>query len=182
MSTAAAVLKTRGFREWQSATLWVVGIGSTAFASAGAIGMAVNRLQLDMAVYLMGGRNLSDGRLYVVGLPHAPHLPFTYPPFAALVFAPLTALPQSWAQVMWAVINLIALFALVALSLRAAVSVIGRSRLIQWSLVLMGPAYLMEPVRLTFGFGQVNIVLAAALLGDLTVRWHVGKRTLPAAC
>jgi alpha-1,2-mannosyltransferase len=47
------------------------------------------------------------------------------------------------------------------------------------SLVLMGPAYVMEPVRLTFSFGQVNIVLAAMVLGDLTARWHIGKRTLP---
>ena len=55
-------------------------------APAVLIGLAVNRLQLDMAVYLLGGRNLVNGRLYLVGLPHPPHLPFTYPPFAALVF------------------------------------------------------------------------------------------------
>jgi alpha-1,2-mannosyltransferase len=163
----------------RNAILWSVGAVSAALASAGIVKMAVNRLQLDMAVYLLGGRNLVDGRLYLVGLPVTPHLPFTYPPFAALVFAPLSALPQSWAQVIWSLVNVVALFALVALSLRAAVPTLGRQRLIQWSLVLLGPAYLMEPVRLTINFGQVNIVLAAMVLGDLTGTWRIGSRTLP---
>ncbi len=163
----------------RNAILWSVGAVSAALASAGIVKMAVNRLQLDMAVYLLGGRNLVDGRLYLVGLPVTPHLPFTYPPFAALVFAPLSALPQSWAQVIWSLVNVVALFALVALSLRAAVPTLGRQRLIQWSLVLLGPAYLMEPVRLTLNFGQVNIVLAAMVLGDLTGTWRIGSRTLP---
>ena len=171
--------QTREAPAWWSPTLWAVGVVSAALASAGAIGLAVNRLQLDMAVYLLGGRNLVNGRLYLVGLPHPPHLPFTYPPFAALVFAPLSALPESRAQVVWAVINVVGLFALVLLSRRAALPALGRHRLVQWSLVLMGPAYVMEPVRLTLSFGQVNIVLAAMVLGDLTAHWHVGRRALP---
>ena len=67
-----------------------------------------------------------------------------------------------------------ALFALVALALRAARPGLGRQRLLMWSLVLMQPAYLIEPVHLTFGFGQVNIVLAAMVLGDLTARLRRG--------
>ncbi len=171
--------QTREVPAWWNPALWTVGAVSAALASAGAIGLAANRLQLDMAVYLMGGRNLVNGQLYLVGLPNPPHLPFTYPPFAALVFAPLSALPESWAQLIWAVTNLVALFALVVLSLRAALPALGRRRLMQWSLVLMGPAYVMEPVRLTLSFGQVNIVLAAMVLGDLTARWRIGDRTLP---
>jgi alpha-1,2-mannosyltransferase len=140
--------------------------------------LAIHR-QLDIAVYLMGGRNLVDGRLYQVALSQPPHLPFTYPPFAALVFAPLSWLPQRWAQVIWALINVVALFALVALALRAARPGLGRQRLVMWSLVLMAPAYWVEPVHLTFSFGQVNILLAAMVLGDLTGRLSVGNWTLP---
>jgi alpha-1,2-mannosyltransferase len=81
--------------------------------------------------------------------------------------------------VIGAVINVAALFVLVALSLRAALPALGRHRLLQWSLVLMFPAYSMEPVQLTFSYGQVNIVLAAMVLADLTVHCHIGKRTLP---
>jgi alpha-1,2-mannosyltransferase len=171
--------RTRTVPAWWDKALWSVGLVSAALAAFEGIAMAVNRLELDMAVYLMGGRNLVDGRLYQVALPQSPHLPFTYPPFAALTFVPLSALPQSWAQVIGAVINVVALFALVALSLWAALPALTPRRLMQWSLVLMLPAYDMEPVRLTFSYGQVNIVLAAMVLGDLTVRFHIGHRALP---
>jgi alpha-1,2-mannosyltransferase len=169
---------TNDFQAKWSPVLWGVGIVSTAWATTGAVELATRR-QLDIAVYLMGGRNLVDDRLYQMALSQPPHLPFTYPPFAALVFAPLSGLPQRWAQVIWALVNVVALFALVALALRAARRALGRQRLVMWSLVLMAPAYWLEPVHLTLSFGQVNIVLAAMVLGDLTCRLRVGNRTLP---
>jgi len=159
--------------------LWVVGAVSACLALADGLHQAVGRLQLDMAVYLMGGRHLVDGRLYLVGLPNAPHLPFTYPPFPALAFAPLSLLPERAAQVVWCLVNVAALFALVYLALRAARPGLGRRRRTLWSLLLMAPAYWIEPVHLTFGFGQVNIVLAVMVLGDLTGHLRVGGRTLP---
>jgi len=88
-------------------------------------------------------------------------------------------LPQGWAQVMWALIGVAALFALLAVALRAARPGLGRQQVLMWSLVLMGPAYWIEPVRLTLNFGQVNIVLGAMVLGDLTCLLRVGGRTLP---
>jgi alpha-1,2-mannosyltransferase len=45
--------------------------------------------------------------------------------------------------------------------------------------VLLGPSYLVDPVRLTFYFGQVNLVLCVLVLADLTLTVHVGRRTLP---
>ena len=68
---------------------WAVGALSTGLVVLWGLGLSWHRRQLDIAVYLMGGRGLVDGQLYLVALPHPPHLPFTYPPFAALVFAPL---------------------------------------------------------------------------------------------
>ena len=159
--------------------LWAAGAVSAAIALAGALGLAVGRLQLDMAVYLMGGRHLVDGRLYLVGLPNAPHLPFTYPPVAALAFAPVAVLPEHVAQVVWSLVNVAALFALLLLSVRAARPGLARHRLVLWALLLMAPASWIEPVRLTLSFGQVNIVLAAMVLGDLTGHLRVGGRTLP---
>lgn len=47
------------------------------------------------------------------------HLHFTYPPFAGLLFWPLAQLLVHVGQVAWAVINLVALVALSALSVRA---------------------------------------------------------------
>jgi alpha-1,2-mannosyltransferase len=48
-----------------------------------------------------------------------------------------------------------------------------------WALVLLGPSYLLDPVRLTFYFGQINLVLTALLLADLTTTIRLGRRTLP---
>ncbi|HEV3366027.1 MAG TPA: glycosyltransferase 87 family protein, partial [Acidimicrobiales bacterium] len=144
-----------------------------------ALGLSWHRRQLDIEVYLMGARHLLDGHLYLAALPAPPHLPFTYPPFAALVFAPLNVLPLSAAQVLWSLVNVGALFALVWLSLRATRPGLDRRRRLLWSLVLMAPAFWMEPVHLTFAFGQVNVVLAALALADLTGHLRLGRRTLP---
>jgi hypothetical protein len=159
--------------------LWAAGVASAIAATVEALLQATGRLQLDMAVYLMGGHHLVDGRLYLESLPKPPHLPFTYPPFAALVFVPLTLLPEQGAQLVWSVINVAALFALLWLSLRAVLPAQERAERLLYSLILMTPALWIEPVHLTLGFGQVNIVLAAAIVGDLTGHVRVGSRTLP---
>ena len=158
---------------------WVLGAVSAVVATLGALQLAAERLQLDIAVYLMGAGHLVDGRLYLVALPHPPHLPFTYPPFAALVFFPLHLLPERAAQIVWSLVNVVALFALVWLSVRAARPGLGRRPLALWSLLLMTPAFFIEPVHLTLSFGQVNILLAAMALYDLTGEARVGRWTLP---
>ncbi len=183
MSSAPAPLapapKIREFPAWAAPLLWVVGGLSALWTLVHAIGLTKNRLELDIAVYVLGGRNLMNGHLYHVTLPHAPHLPFTYPPFAALVFAPLSLVQENTAEIIWATVNVVFLFALIALSLHAARPSMGRLQLVPWALLLMAPAYVMEPVRLTLSFGQVNIVLAAFVVADLTVVLRLGGRTLP---
>jgi alpha-1,2-mannosyltransferase len=156
-----------------------VGAISTGLVVPWALGLAWHRRQLDIAVYLMGARHLFDGQLYLASLPAPPHLPFTYPPFAALVFTPLTLLPMTAAQVVWSLVNVAALLLLLWLSVRAARPGLDRQRLLGWSLILMTPAFFIEPVHLTFAFGQVNIVLAALILADLTGSLRLGGRTLP---
>jgi alpha-1,2-mannosyltransferase len=162
-----------------TATAWAVAVVSAGLAAIGAVLQALGSFQLDINVYLMGARTLVGGPLYLVTLPHTPHLPFTYPPFAALMFGPLSILPSRAAQVVWSLVNVVALFGLVWLSLRAARPGLDRRSLLRWSLVLMTPAYWIEPVHLTFGYGQVNIVLAAMVMYDLTGEARVGGRTLP---
>jgi len=49
----------------------------------------------------------------------------------------------------------------------------------RWSLVLSYPAMALDPVGLTFSFGQVNLVLALLVLADLTGTWSIAGRTLP---
>jgi alpha-1,2-mannosyltransferase len=138
-----------------------------------------DRTQLDLAVYLLGAHHLVDGRLYTTGLSFPPHLPFTYPPVAALGFGPLALLPRQTAQGVWAVVNVASLYAVLALSLRAVLPGVRRAHRVLWALVLLGPTFLLDPVRLTFFFGQVNLVLCALILADLTVVLRIGRFTVP---
>ena len=138
-----------------------------------------HQAQLDFSVYVLGAHHLVDGRLYAVSLTTVPHLPFTYPPVAALAFAPLTVLPTSAGQLLWATLNVLSLYAVLLLSLRATLPGTDRVRLALWALVLLGPSYLLDPIRLTFYFGQVNLVLCALLLLDLTTEVRIARRTLP---
>ena len=124
---------------------------------------------------MMGGSHFFGGHLYAVRYP-SPQLGFTYPPFSALAFSPLTLVPRQPAQYLWAVANLAVLAGLLALSLRAVRPTLSGRELAQWSLVLMTPAIWLDPVKLTFSYGQVNIVLVALVLADLTGRVRLGGR------
>ena len=116
--------------------------------------------QLDLTVYRAGGRRLLDG-LALYEQPWG-DLPFTYPPFAALVMVPLTVLP-SW----------VAALVMPALSCAALVAIwrcCGTPR--GHALALVPLSLLVEPVWMTLHFGQVNLVLAALVLADLGLRDH----------
>jgi alpha-1,2-mannosyltransferase len=92
------------------------------------------------------------------------HYGFTYPPFAALMLSPLALL--DWHP---------------AIALSLAVNAAAGVVVIR---LLLGRAYLLaacalaffEPVRDTFSFGQVNLVLLALVVADTRLlrdtRWH----------
>jgi len=149
-------------------------------ALAGSLGWTYHRRQVDIQVYLMGARHLRSAQLYSLYLPGV-HLPFTYPPFSTVFFWPLTAFPQGTAEVLWALINLVAVLAILAVSLRAVAPLEREGPAVPWTLVwlLAGPAVLLEPFMLDLSFGQVNAVLVALVLTDLTTRVRVGGREVP---
>ena len=60
---------------------------------------AVAYRQVDFRVYMWGGHNVSGDALLYTGKANG-HW-FTYPPFAAVVFAPISVLPVIPAQVLW---------------------------------------------------------------------------------
>ncbi|HET6288336.1 MAG TPA: glycosyltransferase 87 family protein [Amycolatopsis sp.] len=117
-------------------------------------------LGVDSAVYRAGGSAVMQREsLYspLRALPDwAPELPFTYPPFAALLFTSLTALPT---QLCWGLLALAAApslyFALRPFADRAHLP-----------FLLLG-AFALQPVWQTIGLGQVNLVLMAAVVADL---------------
>ncbi|MEU8613783.1 glycosyltransferase 87 family protein [Actinoplanes sp. NPDC048791] len=91
---------------------------------------------------------------------------FTYPPFAGLAMLPMAYLPF-WLILVIAGAATVASTALVTWWL--AGPIIRRSRRPLWlaGSVAVALALCFEPVRETFGFGQVNTVLLALVAGDV---------------
>jgi alpha-1,2-mannosyltransferase len=164
-------------RRFQKA-LRVVAVLSVAATLAIAIDHAVMDHEVDFSVYLMGARQVFTGHLYTTFLA-SPKKPFTYPPVAALLFIPFRAVPQIPAQVIWAVISTILLIGFLMCSLRAVRPNWPRSEAILWSCILSLPALELNPVALTFGFGQVNVLLGLLVLADLTGEYTLKGRTIP---
>jgi len=134
---------------------------------------------LDLQVYRAGGAAWVHGLpLYVdhfarpVG---GPDLPFTYPPIAAVIFSVLSVVPLAVAIAVVLVINLAAL---VTLCLMAASRQYGWSTLaLVVGLAVAGGSVLLEPVRQTLWFGQVNVVLGMLVAADCLLprtRWPRG--------
>lgn len=98
------------------------------------------------------------GRIYDYRVPGTPY-GFTYPPFAALAMLPMALLPLRAAIAASLVLNLAALVAVVCVLAGP-----GRRRhgWYGWALAACLLA-LFEPLRDTFSFGQVNLLLALVL-------------------
>jgi alpha-1,2-mannosyltransferase len=125
-------------------------------------------LMVDLAVYVDGARHLTDGTLYDF-FSEPLHLPFTYPPFSAIIFTPMTWLPWTLLRVLWQ----LASFGAIALMAYCTLRLLGRAgpnaprpianvRGIVVTVTALG--LWLEPVRTTFNYGQINLFLCALLL------------------
>ncbi|MET8764945.1 glycosyltransferase 87 family protein [Lentzea sp. NPDC004782] len=131
---------------------------------------------IDLYVYWSLAPHVLDGDLYQVVSPHSPPdfpLPFTYPPFGALVFLPMTWMSWGLAQWSFRLLSVLCLYWMVRVALRlvageawATGARLWRQRAILWTAVLLW----MMPVFHTFEFGQINLVLAAAVLAAMVAR------------
>ena len=117
----------------------------------------------DLHVYRYGGRALLDGMSPYAADDPLTGLPFTYPPFAALVMLPLTLLPAQAAAATWTAASVTALVAVVVVAVRDV-----RPAARGWPVVvLVVGALALEPVWQNLAFGQVNLVLMAAVVVDV---------------
>ncbi len=129
----------------------------------GAIGREIGGGFKDLLVYQYGGQAVLDGLSPYARDDPVTGLPFTYPPFAAVLMAPLAPLPTWLAAALWTGASAGALGASVVLVRRA----LGRTSP-AWLVVLVGVAALaLEPVWQNITFGQVNLLLMLAVLVDL---------------
>jgi alpha-1,2-mannosyltransferase len=125
--------------------------------------------QIDTAVYRDGGiaaRN-QPAMLYALGLGPA-KLPFTYTPFAALLFAVGSGASFVTWQVGLAVLTIGLLPVVAYLSLGLAGRPAGLARAAA-AFAIAAVGLWLEPVAMTLFFGQINLVLLALVVGDLAL-------------
>jgi alpha-1,2-mannosyltransferase len=126
---------------------------------------------VDLHVYVGGAGALDHpGTLYdYVYADQTPDfpLPFTYPPFAAVVFYPLHLLPFGFLAFAWQLGIVAALYGVVRISQR----LLGhgdRRMAMLWTAV----GIWIEPLRSTFDYGQINVLLVLAVLYAVySTRW-----------
>jgi alpha-1,2-mannosyltransferase len=162
---------------WLRTILWGLGAISFGVTMAKAIDLGLSTHQVDFDVYLMGAKQVFTGHLYTSYLVF-PRLPFTYPPISTLLFIPFTLMSRVGAQVTWAALSTILLVGFLYCSLGTVRPSWRRPDLVLWSLLLTLPAMLLNPIGMTFSFGQINILLALLVLTDLTKNHFVKKHAV----
>jgi alpha-1,2-mannosyltransferase len=183
-TTRAAAPAARGWLATAAAALAVV-------AALAVLYTAYIPLMNDFEVYFYGGsRVLETGETGVNEL-YAPRdgLPFTYPPFAALLFAALASLGQSVASLVFITTALLGAGVVSAWLARHYFGLgTWRDAFADWrfrAVALAGTAaiLLLGPWRDTFDFGQINIILMGLILADFALhgksragqlRWPAG--------
>ncbi|XVU22248.1 glycosyltransferase 87 family protein [Actinoplanes sp. CA-054009] len=135
--------------------VWVAA-GLVAAVTAGAALARPAEVRLsDLSVYLGAVSGLADGDSLYDFIRGA--APFTYPPFAALLIAPLTWAPVTLVQVAWTLATLATVVGL------ARLTGVARKRQGAGVLVLL----LSAPVASDLKYGQVSLFLAALIATDL---------------
>ncbi|WP_308402486.1 glycosyltransferase 87 family protein [Streptomyces sp. AC550_RSS872] len=120
---------------------------------------------IDLMVYRAEGATVrAGGDLYALRATAA-GLPATYPPFAALLFTPLTLLDAATLHTLATAGNL----ALVVVFVRLSLRLVGHARVetVWW---VAAVAVWCEPVWTTLRYGQINLLLAVLVLWDLSRR------------
>ena len=121
---------------------------------------------VDLDVYRNAGTSVLHGRDLYGFRSHPPQrLPFTYPPFAALLAVPLSWLPFGAAGIVWTLGELACTVVLTAIGFRLLLPRAGR----WWPLLLgllAGLVTLTLPFRDEIKFGQVDELLAVLVVVD----------------
>lgn len=158
---------------WLKASPWAWSIPAAAAALPVTLLLASppdQRLK-DFLVYHGAGGEAGDG-LNLYAFRTVFDMPFTYPPFAALVMEPLSRMPLGLAQALWTVATLAAVVALAPVALRPVVDRIGMP-------LTVTAILLSSPLRSHLRFGQVGVFLVLLVALDLLHRkgfkgWGLG--------
>lgn len=140
-----------------------------------------NVYRVDLDVYRLGGRAWLDGHALYGHLPLTQNgldLGFTYPPMSAVVMSPLAMVSSRMAGILITAVTLALLTSVIVLFLRTA-GLAGGRRSWRLATALLPLAALIEPVRTTLAYGQVNVVLMALVAFDCLLPRTVWRVRLP---
>ncbi|WP_227996065.1 glycosyltransferase 87 family protein [Nocardia australiensis] len=136
---------------------------------------------IDLQVYRLGIEALRDGADMYGQLPQTTlgiGLPFIYPPFAALVLSPFALLPWDAAAFSFFISSTAALAVTLYLVARRRWPEESGNRLALLAASCATPlAMLLEPIRSTLDFGQVNLLLMVLVAADCLTekpKWRRG--------
>jgi len=127
-------------------------------------------MPVDLGVYRAGGSAVLHGRA-LYGAAFGAHtgtlpLPFTYPPFSAIAFVVLAVMPWALAAVLWFLVSVGSLVYIVRESFAPFLRRLDRRRSLLALAFIAGVLSWTVPVRDTFWYGQINLILAALVLTD----------------
>jgi alpha-1,2-mannosyltransferase len=170
MTQEAPVRTVVSRRPRRTPTLPSLALAALVAVAAVAVHRATGRYWGDLTVYRAGALAAiaGDGRVYGVVLHDVVQgmdMPFTYPPFAALLLAPLAWMGMDAAIAVWTFCTVLALAAVVWVTLGLLGRIGHRPALTVAGTVLALPTF---PVSGHLQAGQVGLFLMLAVLLDLT--------------
>ncbi|MFF1823268.1 glycosyltransferase 87 family protein [Kribbella sp. NPDC058245] len=122
----------------------------------------------DLQVYVVAAHAVLNGQdIYTAHAGNPILLGFTYPPFAALLFAPLGAMSAGAGRLVMSVLSAVALLVIGSITVRALKPHWPKHRIVAAGIALGTAGLAIEPVRMTFHYGQINLMLVAVLMIDL---------------
>lgn len=146
---------------------WLVLLTGALFLAATTYFFSVSRkYDLDLVVYRSAISWWWNGHDPYRHLYTIHHLALTYPPFALLALGPLAAIPAELAKFLWFLVSLAAVTASLFIVFK---SLKWRGWLDLWLVagaLSCAALFVIEPVRSTFDYGQVNAVILVACLFD----------------
>jgi hypothetical protein len=153
-------------RPWAVRAAWI-GLGAAVVL---VVVFSLAYKPLDFSVYRWGGQEVTHGlRLYLTRYVQGHDREwFTYPPFAAIVFVPVAAVPAVIGQVGWQVVSLIALACASVTTLNLAGYRPSRTVVA----AMVAGAITLEPMYHTLFLGQINFILLAMILTDV---WRAAR-------
>jgi len=160
---AAAPSRRWSVRVWQwartSPWAWSVPAAAAMVPVGDLLITPTDKRMIDLLVYHGAGGTAGAG-LNIYDFRTVFAMPFTYPPFGALVVEPLSRMPLAVAQAVWTAATLIAIVALAATVLRPVAARIGLP-------LTVAVLVLSNPIRSHLRFGQVGVFLVLLVASDL---------------